>query len=154
MNSQEKLEFFQLGDKTALICTDPGTTEFSKATIEEMGFKFHVAESPDFAIERIRYMNYDCIIVHEHFAGSSLNSNSVLHYLARLPMAQRRQSFVCLIGPSFKTLDALQAFAQSVNIVVNPSDLPNLSAILKKGLADFELLYRAFKETVAALGER
>jgi hypothetical protein len=69
-------------------------------------------------------------------------------------MAQRRYSFVCLIGSSFKTLDAMQAFAQSVHLVLNPSDLPNLGPILKKGLAGFELLYRAYKDSVDEMGER
>src|SRR5262245_47652960 len=118
MNSHEKLEFFQLGDKSALICADPTTTDMIKATLDEIGFKSHITETPEFAVERIRYMNYDCIIVHEIFAGSSLHSNMVLHYLSRLPMAQRRYTFVCLIGPSFKTLDALQAFAESVHLVL------------------------------------
>ena len=102
----------------------------------------------------MRYTNYDCIILHENFAGSSLRSNAVLNYLAPLPMSQRRYSFVCLVGPSFKTLDALQAFAQSVQLTLNPMDLPNLGPILKKSLAEFEQLYRAYKDTLAALGEK
>jgi hypothetical protein len=154
MSSQEKMEFFELGDKTSLICADPNTTEAAKVTLRELGYKFHTAETPELAIERIRYTNYDCIILHENFAGSSLRSNAVLNYLAPLPMAQRRYSFVCLVGPSFKTLDAMQAFGQSVHLVLNPSDLTNLGPILKKGLAEFDLLYRAYKDTFAAIGER
>jgi hypothetical protein len=69
-------------------------------------------------------------------------------------MAQRRYWFVCLVGPSLKTLDAMQAFGQSVHLVLNPADLPNLTAILKKGLAEHELLYRAYKDTLAAMGEK
>ena len=69
-------------------------------------------------------------------------------------MAVRRYSFVCLIGPNLKTLDAMQAFVQSVHLVLNPVDLPNLGPILKKGLAEFELLYRAFKDTYATMGEK
>ena len=69
-------------------------------------------------------------------------------------MVQRRYSFVCLIGPSLKTLDAMQAFGQSVQLTLNPVDLPNLGPILKKGLAEFEQLYRTFKDTLAALGEK
>jgi hypothetical protein len=154
MSSQEKMEFFELGDKTALVCADQDTTDAATATLRELGFKFHTAETPELAIERIRYTSYDCIIVHENFAGSSLRSNPVLAYLTPLPMAQRRYSFVCLVGPSFKTLDAMQAFGQSVHLVLNPDDLTNLGPILKKGLAEFELLYRAYKDTFAALGER
>lgn len=148
------MDFFEVGDKTSLLCADPNTTAAAKAAIRELGYKFHTAEAPELAIDRLRYTQYDMIILHENFAGSSLRSNAVLNYLAWLPMAQRRNSFVCLIGPSFKTLDAMQAFAQSVHLVMNPGDLPNLTAILKKGLAEFELLYRAYKDTLAALGER
>src|SRR5262245_58959029 len=154
MSSQEKTEFFELGDKTALICGDPATTDVAKSTLREMGFKFHTAETPELAIERIRYTSYDCIIVHENFAGSSLRSNAVLNYLVPLPMAQRRYWFTCLVGPSFKTLDAMQAFTQSVHVVINPTDLPNLGPILKKGFAEFESLYHTYKETLAMVGER
>src|SRR2546425_6977947 len=154
MSSQEKMDFFELGDKTSIICADPDTTEVAKATLRELGFKYHTAETPELAVERMRYTNYDCIVVHENFAGSSLRSNLVLNYLAPLPMPQRRYSFVCLIGPSFKTLDAMQAFAQSVHLVLSPPDLPNLAPILKKGLAEFDLLYGVYKDTHAAIGGR
>ena len=82
MSSQEKHEFFELGDKTSLICVDPSTTEVVKETLRELGFKFHVADTPDMAVERMRYTHYDCIVVQENFAGSSLRSNAILNYLA------------------------------------------------------------------------
>jgi len=150
MSTQEKMEFFEVGDKTSLICTDPSTANSAKSTFRELGFKFHNVETPELAIERIRYTSYNCILLHENFAGTSLRSNVVLNYLTALPMAQRRTTFVCLIGPSFKTFDAMQAFAQSVHVVINPADLPNLEPILKKGLAEFELLYRVYKDAQAA----
>lgn len=148
------MDFFELGDKTSLICGDSNTTDMARTTLRELGFKFHTAETPELAIERMRYTSYDCIIIHENFAGSSLRSNAVMNFLAALPMAQRRFWFVCLVGPSFKTLDAMQAFAHSVHLVLNPADLPNLTAILKKGLAENELLYRSYKDILAAMGEK
>lgn len=154
MSSTERQDFFELGDKTSLICTDPATAEVAKPTLRELGFKFHVAETSELAIERMRYTNYDVILIHENFAGSSLRSNAVLNYLTSLAMAHRRYTFVCLIGPSFKTLDAMQAFAQSVHVVLAPNDLPNLGPILKKGLAEFENLYKSYKDVQASLGER
>ena len=153
MSSTEKMDFFEMGDKTSLICADANTTEVVKTTLRELGFKFHTAETPEIAIERTRYTNYDCIVIQETFAGSSLRTNAVLNHLASLPMPQRRHSFVCLIGSSFKTLDAIQAFSQSVHLVLNPLDLPNLGPILKKGFAEYESLYRAYND-VAATGEK
>ena len=148
------MDFFELGDKTSLVCADPITTEAVRATLRDLGFKSHTAETAEAAIERIRYTPYDVIVVHEGFAGSSLRSNAVLNYLGPLPMAQRRYTFVCLVGPSFKTLDAMQAFAQSAHVVVNPIDLLNLAAILKKSLTEFDLQYKVYKDVLAAQGER
>ena len=48
----------------------------------------------------------------------------------------------------------MQAFSQSVNMVVDPVDLPNLAAILKKGLSEFELFYRTYKGVLTTIGEK
>jgi hypothetical protein len=138
--------FFEVGDKTSLICADTESTQIIKETLRDLGFKFHTAETPETAVERMRYTNHDCIVIHENFGGSSLHTNTILNFLAPLPMSQRRDWFICVVGPSFKTLDAMQAFSHSVHLVVSPADLPNLTAIMKKGLAEFEMLYRSFRE--------
>ena len=56
--------------------------------------------------------------------------------------------------PTSRVVDAMQAFAQSVHVVVHPSDLPSLTAILKKGLSQFELMYRVYRITVESQGDR
>jgi hypothetical protein len=147
-------DFFELGDRTSIICADPATTEIVRNSLKDLGFKMHFADSEDGALDRIRYTQYNCIVIHENFAGSILQTNAVIQHLAPLPMNQRRGSFICLIGDSFNTLDAMQAFAQSVHVVINPSDLPNLTAILKKGLAEFEMAYRVYRISLDSQGER
>lgn len=149
-----RVDFFELGDKTSLVCADPTTTELVRGTLRDLGYKSHVAETAEMAIERLRYTSYDVVVIHETFAGSSLRSNALLQYVATLPMAQRRYTFVCLIGPSFKTLDAMQAFSQSVHVVINPLDLPNLTAIMRKGTAEFELLYKVYRDAVLSQSGR
>ena len=155
MNSPEsmRLDFFELGDKTALVCADLSNQEAIRSVLQELGFKLHSVDGADTAIEQLRYTQYDCVVVEETFSGSSLWSNAVLNFLSPLPMVQRRHSFVCLIGESFTTLDAMQAFAQSVHVVVNPMDMPNLAPILKKSLAEFEMQYRTYNAVMATRGE-
>ena len=68
-------------------------------------------------------------------------------------MAQRRYTYFVLVGDSFRTLDAMQAYAQSVHLVVNPNDLSNLGAILKKGFTEFENFYKVYKKVLVGLGE-
>jgi CheY-like chemotaxis protein len=148
-----KIEFFELGDKTSLVCTNDDISGTVRNVLHDLNYKFHTAENGDEAVDRLRYTQYNCIVLSEDFCGSTLITNAVLNYLAPLPMALRRNSFVCLVGPSFKTLDAMQAFVQSVHVVVNPIDIPNLAAILRKSLAEFEQHYRTFNQVLAARGE-
>jgi hypothetical protein len=137
--------FLEVGDRTALICDDGPTSSTLMATLEGIDFKCHSAETSDRAIELMAYTSYDLIAVAETFSGSSLKTNMVLRYLSMLPMAQRRHSYVFLVGNSLRTLDAMQAYTESVHLVVNAADLPNLGAILKRGLAEFDLFYRTYK---------
>ena len=148
MTDNSQMEFFELGDKTALVCANAETTDVVRASLRDLGYKSHGAETEEVAIDRIRYTQYNCVFIQENFAGSSLRSNAVLQYLSPMPMGQRRFSFVCLIGPSFKTMDAMQAFAYSVHLVVNPVDLPTFTAILKKSLAEFDQLYKVYAEAL------
>ena len=146
-------EFLEVGEKGALICDDGPLAETLRQTLESIGFRCHTAETADQAIERITYTNYDVISVAEELAGCNLKTNAVLRHLALLPMAQRRFCYTLLVGNSFRTLDAMQAYAQSVHLVLNPADAANLGAILKRGLADFERLYATYHETLREAGE-
>ena len=148
------MDFFEIGDKTSLICADATVGEVVRTTLRELAFKIHGAETSDVAIERMRYNTYDIIVLQDNFAGSTLKSNVVLTSLSSMAMSQRRTSMVVLIGSGFKTLDAMQAFGHSVQLVVNTMDLPNLTAILKKSWAEFQSLYKIYKDVFASVGEK
>lgn len=154
MSSSEKIDFFEVSDLTSLICTDPSVGDVVRATLRELNFKFHTADSMETGIERIRYNLYDIIVLQDNFAGSSLKSNAILSYLAPLAMAQRRYSMVVLIGGGLKTFDAMEAFGNSVQLVVSTSDLPNFSAILKKSWTGFQSMYRIYTDVFASMGEK
>jgi CheY-like chemotaxis protein len=147
-NGGSKVDFFEVGEKTALVCAESVLRDSLTGALGQLGFKCHQAETGDLAIERLRYNRYDCVLIHENFGGSTLRTNPVLSYIAPLPMNIRRDWYVGLIGSSFKTLDAMQAFSESVHLVLNPLDLPNIVAVLKKGLAEFELKYRVYRNVV------
>jgi len=153
-SSESKMDFFDVGDKTALVCADPGLGESVRGSLRDLGFKFHTAETPELAIDRIRYTQYDVLILQENFAGGSLKSNAMLNYLAPLSMSQRRYTMTVLIGSSVKTLDAMEAFGLSVHVLVNTSDLPNLTAILRKSKNEFDSQYKVYKDVFASLGEK
>jgi Cu-Zn family superoxide dismutase len=58
-------DFFELGDRTSIICADPATTEIVRNSLKDLGFKMHFADSEDGALDRIRYTQYNCIVIHE-----------------------------------------------------------------------------------------
>ena len=152
MSADNQIEFFEVGDKTSLICVNATIVDPVRAALRELGFKFHMADTSDVAIERTRYTAYDIIIVQEEFGGGTLRSNPVLSYFSTLPMPQRRSSMLVLIGTAFKTLDAMQAFAQNVQVVINIGDVRNLTAILKKSRAEFDGFYKVYRDVATTAG--
>ncbi|MFQ5717375.1 MAG: hypothetical protein ACE5GQ_09780, partial [Nitrospinales bacterium] len=74
--------------------------------------------------------------------------------LLEMQMSFRRKIFVVLVGKNFKSTSNMQAFAASVNLVVNQKNLDKLSPILKRGLGENEIFYKVFREAMTALGKR
>jgi hypothetical protein len=105
-----------------------------------------VSESPERALERLRQTSFEAIVIGERYGGDSIETNPVHQLVASLPMDQRRNSFVFLVGESFATLNAMEAFCHSVHLVINSGQLASLGPILRKSLSDFDLFYRAFRD--------
>jgi hypothetical protein len=63
-----------------------------------------------------------------------------------MPMNQRRHSTIILIGDSFETLNALQAFQQSVHGVINYSEMALLGQLVQKVVTDNNMFLNNFRE--------
>tara|TARA_B100000315_G_scaffold147013_1_gene136021 strand:+ start:296 stop:832 length:537 start_codon:yes stop_codon:yes gene_type:complete len=113
---------------------------------EEQEEQVKVMDPSEFADEELE-------ILAEDFAGASLKKNNVLKYIQPLPMTTRRKMFIALLGKDFRTMDNMQAFSLSVNVVINFKDMDNLTAILKKTISENDAFYKVFKETLVALGK-
>lgn len=140
--------------KTALICDDnPETQNLINATLKELQYKVDISTNSNDTFEKVRFNQYDVIVLNENFAGSSGENNEVLKFFQNMPMNTRRHIFVALVGQNFKTLDNMTAFSKSVNAVINKQDLSNLTNILKKAIADNEQFYKVYKEILRKLGK-
>jgi hypothetical protein len=71
--------------------------------------------------------------------------------MVRRPGAERREHFLVLISHRFATNDAMSAFVQSVDQIVNIADLANFKPVLRRGVAQYRELYGAFHETLKAV---
>lgn len=136
----------------ALVCD---TTHLDKILpkLKEMGYKIKTVTSIGESIGRMKFTQYDLVILSEDFAGSTETNNSVLQFIQQMQMPLRRKMFVALLGNNFRTMDNMKAFALSVNMVINFKDLDDLAVMLKKSILDNDAFYRVFKETLISVGK-
>jgi hypothetical protein len=143
----EEFEFIGPNDKPALLAiSSPETLQAVRSTLSGMGYKLHIVDSHFQFDSRCNQVNYPVVIIEENFTGSPLPENLSLQTAQRLPMAQRRDSVFFLIGPSFESLNTLQAFAQSVHCVLNITDLPMLKEVMQKTIGENDMFLATFRE--------
>ena len=141
--------------RLVLVCENaPERQSIIRAALEQLGYTMLPAATAEEAGERLRRTPFEIVIVDERFESSGVLDNAVLQMLNTMPIGQRRQVFVVLLGRDFKTFDNMMAFVRSVNVVVNLNDLPHLPAIIRKGLEDNNEFYRVFREMLAEVGRR
>ncbi len=142
-----EFELLAPGDKPALIAiATPDYVEFFRATLVQMGYKVHVATTPDEFTSRFAQVMYEVVIVEETFGGATLAENAALVWLQKLPMARRRHATTMLVGMSFQTLHVMQAYQQSVHAVINPAELASLPQIIQKVVSDNLTFLHTFRE--------
>lgn len=152
--AESLVAFFQDGIETVLICdADPDRRARVKAGFDETSYRFSEPATPDDALRQMRFHDFHVIVVHEEFGAADPADNPVLKHLGQLPMATRRNVFVALLSDRFPTLDAMTANRMSVNLLLNPQELPEVRPILKRALADYRAFYRIHKETRDRLGK-
>lgn len=148
--ADKPFDFIEDEGKTALICEiDPLLREKVKPTLDIL--EYHITEAPNSreALKKMRYHNYDLLILNEYFDTQDPDANPVLIYLDRQNMDLRRNIFVALLSQRFRTMDQMTAFQKSVNMIVNIRNIDDFDKILQRGMADFGLFYKVFKENLA-----
>ena len=152
MATDSDSSFFDLGDNTALVCVDH--QQYQKMVVPQlidMTYKVHLGLFEEDVLMKLRTYTYNVVIVHENFKGSTLQNNPILRFIDALPGNERRNNFVVLLSHRFATNDAMSAFVQSVDQVINISDLANFKPVLRRAVAQYRDLYASFNETLKAV---
>ena len=126
--------------------------ELVRDAIEAVGYQVVPAKSVQEAQERMRFVNFACIVLHSRFEGPSLEKSKFHKYIREMTMHRRRYLFYILIGPEFNTLYNLQALVYSANLVVNEKDLLHLGIALRKAIPVYEELFGAYMEELTSAG--
>ncbi len=147
---EKPFDFIEEEGKTALVCeSDPSVRKKIRPTLDILEYHVTEAKNSRDALKKMRYHTYDLIVVNEYFDTKDPEANGVLIFLERQPMAIRRNIFVALISTRYRTMDQMGAFQKSVNMIVNLSNMDDFDKIVQRGLADYGIFYRVFKESLA-----
>jgi predicted Zn finger-like uncharacterized protein len=113
--------------------------------------EYHTTEVPNSreALKKMRYHTYDLVVLNEYFDTQDPDANPLLIYLERQMMDIRRNMFVILLTSRFRTMDHMMAFSKSVNLIMNIRNIDDFEKIIQRGLADYGLFYKVFKESLA-----
>ena len=144
--------FFDLSDNTALVCVDH--QQYQKMVVPQlidMTYKVHLGLFEEDVLLKLKTYSYNVVVVYENFKGSNPQNNPILRAMVRRPGTERRQHFLVLISHQFPTNDAMSAFVQSVDLIVNIADLANFRPVLRRGVAQYRELYNSFHETLKAV---
>jgi len=145
--SERPFDFVEEEGKTALICESELDIQKKLATVlEVLEYHITVARNTRDALKKMRYHNYNILIINDRFDSEDPDKNGVLIYLERVNMVERRDMFVTLISDRFRTMDNIVSFQKSVSIVLNENNIDDFDRILRRGIADNDMFYRAFKE--------
>jgi len=151
-DDDDDLVIYDENDKLALILDEKNKEVWTKV-LEEKEYKLQYAKSPEHAAHKMKFTQFHFVALADTFGDGPLLENPLYQNLLELPMELRRDIFVALVGANYKTLSNMEAFAFSVNLVVNEKDFAKLPDILKKSVTDHEFFYKVFKETLHAAGK-
>ena len=149
----DAMDYLSPGQSAALVCINrPESRSEVKLMLEGLGYVVDMPVATAHALKRLRFNQYHLILLDDDFEGKS--PNPIAGYLAGLNMNIRREMFVVLIGQRFKSADHLQAFMESVNLLLHPDDLPQLVTFLSRGLREHERFYKVFTECLIEAGKK
>lgn len=148
----ETTAFFDVDDNTALVCVDH--QQYQKLIVPQlidMTYKVHLGLYEDDVLLKLKTYVYNVVIIYENFKSSTLQTNPILREMIQRPGHVRREHFVVLLSHRYATNDAMSAFVQSVDQIINIADLANLKPVLRRGVAQFREMYHPFQETFKAV---
>jgi CheY-like chemotaxis protein len=139
-------------DRSALICChEPSYLEYLTGQLRGIGYKVHHAATQQVALGKLVARAYQVTVLVENLEGCDLAGNLVLRHLSASAMDERRQTYVVMLCQAFATGDELNAYAWSVDQVINYQDIAEFAHLIVPALEEHHERNRHF---TAALADR
>jgi CheY-like chemotaxis protein len=138
----------------ALVCLNvPEERQQVIAILERIGYAPHSSKDSGEAIGRLRLSPYAVVVWSAGFDPPGQEGPSIRACLADMAMSRRRNIHVVLVDPGLASNDRRAAFAHSVDLVLNPNDLPRFEEALARSKAETESRYHVLKESLLEMGK-
>lgn len=144
-----RIDLFEPGDTTALICVDvPEVQRLVVENLTELGCKIHTGLFTKDILLKLQTHAYDIVVIAEHFGGGDLQNNPILASTLEILPDQRRNQIIALVGCSVHTDSDMEAWQHSVNLVVNLADVPNIKHVLRRAMVRNRSFYTPYTEAL------
>jgi hypothetical protein len=148
-----RIDLFEPGDTTALVCVDvPEVQRLTVDNLTELGCKIHTGLFAEDIMLKLQTHAYDVVVIAEQFSGSDLRSNPILQATLEIPPNQRRKQLIVIVGAGVHTDSDMQAWANSADLVVNLADVPNIKHVLRRCMQRSRVFYSPYSEALVAAG--
>ena len=94
--------------------------------------------------------SYHLTVLVENLEGCDLSENTLLGHLRAMPMDERRQTYVVMLCQAFVTGDEMNAYAWSVDQVINYQDISECARLIVPAVEEHNERNRHF--TAALVG--
>ncbi len=148
-----RIDLFEPGDKTALVCVDvPELQRMIVENLTELEYKIHTGLFVEDILLKLQSHEYNVLVISGNFNAMTIETNPLLQAVVEMLPNQRRRQMVALVGASVHTDSEMQAWANSVDLVVNLADVPNLKHVIRRAVQRSEAFYKPYIEELQAAG--
>lgn len=132
--------------RNALVCEpDPQFAQVLCAVLSELGYVPQVA--PDLrSAWRALDREWGVVTLTESLTDDAEAGLKLQERLSRMPGEKRRRIFVVHVSNEVRSLDGGMAFVLNANVTLNRADAANAREIVRKGMSDYERMYKLFHE--------
>lgn len=132
---------------TSMVCEHDDAVRLKiREALRLLGFTVIEPTTAKEALKYTTFHTFNLIVVNESFDLRKDGINYVLQYAESLSMSVRRKIFVVLISSTFATMDYMNSFNKSVNLIINAEEISEMGMILKREMEENEYFYHIFKE--------
>jgi CheY-like chemotaxis protein len=144
----DAFDFIGPSDKPALVAVnDAERLKLVCGALESAGYKVHAALDAALFQARFLQISYEVVVLDQE------TDAAILEFIQTMPMAQRRHTTFVLLGTGVETLNAFQAYAQSVQCVVNYAQLSLIGRLIEKTVTEYQKIINPFLEVQDGLGK-